>query len=588
MEDGGYGVAFDSVGFGIVIDGIERIDGIDGIDRIDEFQHLHHTLSFNLYLSFNLFLHLFSFNYFLLTNLTMNRHTELDKLKLEQEFDIIIIGGGATGLGCALDAASRGLKTLLLERYDFSKGTSSRSTKLVHGGVRYLAQGNVHLVREALLERGRLLRNAPHVCHALSFVVPAYKWWQKWYYGFGLWFYELLSGNLSLGKTKLLSRSVALQDLPDLSPNHLTGGVLYFDGQFDDSRLAINLAQTAIEQGAIVINHVNVTGFSKEGKTITGVTAKDEISGDEFTIKAKVVVNATGVFADALLQLAEGHSEQTIAPSQGIHLVIEKHFFKGNAGMMIPKTDDGRVLFAIPWHDKLVLGTTDTPVEHITLEPRPLKEEIDFIIRHFNRYTTAEIDYSDVKSVFVGLRPLAKVGSEKKTSVMPRDHVIKVLPSGLVHITGGKWTTYRKMAEKTIDKAIQSAGLKFFPSKTKDLKIHGWQYSDTENHLSVYGSDAAAIQQMMVSDISLAEKIHPSYAFTKAEIKWFIENEMATTVEDILARRLRLLFLDAKAAMESAPVVVSILSACTCKDQFWEQQQLDAFNELANGYLLSE
>ena len=517
----------------------------------------------------------------------MNRQTELNKLYREKEFDIIIIGGGATGLGCAVDAASRGFKTLLLEKYDFSKGTSSRSTKLVHGGVRYLAQGNVHLVREALLERGRLLRNAPHVCHTLSFVVPAYNWWQKWYYGFGLWMYEVLSGKLSLGKTRMLSRRIALQDLPDLSTNHLRGGVLYFDGQFDDSRLAINLAQTAVEQGAVVINYINVTGFIKDGGTISGVKANDEISGNEFAVTAKVVVNATGVFADALLQLAEGHSEQTIAPSQGIHLVVEKHFFRGNTGMMIPKTDDGRVLFAIPWHDKLVLGTTDTPVENITPEPKPLKEEVDFIIRHFNRYTKAEINYDDVKSVYVGLRPLAKLGSEKKTSVMPRDHVIKVLPSGLVHITGGKWTTYRNMAEKTIDKAIQSAGLTFTPSKTKDLKIHGWQSIQTESHLSVYGSDADAIRELIGKDSSLSEIIHPSYPFTKAEIKWFVENEMAVTLEDIMARRLRLLFLDAIAAMEAAPMVVKMLSSFTGHDSEWEQQQLVLFNELAKGYLLN-
>jgi len=518
----------------------------------------------------------------------MNRKTELEKLHLEKEFDIIIIGGGATGLGCAVDAASRGLKTLLLERNDFSKGTSSRSTKLVHGGVRYLAQGNIHLVREALLERGRLLRNAPHVCHTLAFVVPVYSYWQKWYYGFGLWMYELLSGNLSLGKTRLLSKRVASEDLPDLSPTNLTGGVLYFDGQFDDSRLAVNLAQTAIEQGAVVINYCGVIGFIKVGHKISGVVAKDEASRNEFMIKAKVIVNATGVFADALLQLAEGHTEQTIAPSQGIHLVVEKHFFRGDAGMMIPKTDDRRVLFAIPWHDKLVLGTTDTPVVSISTEPKPLKEEIDFIIRHFNRYTKSNIDYKDVKSVFVGLRPLAKVGSEKKTSVMPRDHVIKVLPSGLVHITGGKWTTYRNMAEKTIDKAIQSSGLTFTPSKTKDLKIHGWQPVIPDSHLSVYGSDAHAIQQLIEKDNSLSEKIHPSYAFTKAEIKWFIEQEMAVTPEDILARRLRLLFLDAKAAMEAAPLVVKMLTFLTGNNAQWEQGQLEAFNKLANGYLLSE
>lgn len=518
----------------------------------------------------------------------MNRNQELDKLQLKKEFDIIIIGGGATGLGCAVDAASRGYKTLLLERDDFSKGTSSRSTKLVHGGVRYLAQGNVHLVREALLERGRLLRNAPHVCHTMSFVVPAYKWWQKGYYGFGLWLYEALSGRLSLGKTRLLSKRDALEDLPDLSPKKLSGGVLYFDGQFDDSRLAINLAQTAIEKGAVVLNYISVTGFIKNGNSIAGVIAKDEVNGTEFNIHAKVVVNATGVFADALLQLAEGHTELTIAPSQGIHLVVEKHFFRGDAGMMIPKTDDGRVLFAIPWHNKLILGTTDTPVANIVSEPKPLKEEVDFIIRHFNRYTTADIGYRDVKSVYAGLRPLAKLGTGTKTSVMPRDHVIKVMPSGLVHITGGKWTTYRNMAEKTVDKAIQTTGLTFTPSKTKDLQIHGWTANPSEGHLSVYGADRYAIELLMKADSSLSEQIHPLYPYTKAEIQWCIENEMAITLEDILARRLRLLFLDAKAAQEAAPEVVRMLASFTGQNTQWEQQQLESFTELAAGYMLHE
>ncbi len=517
----------------------------------------------------------------------MNRKEQLDKLKNEKEFEIIIIGGGATGLGCAVDAASRGYKTLLLEKYDFAKGTSSRSTKLVHGGVRYLAQGNIRLVREALLERGRLLQNAPHVCHTLSFVVPSYKWLQKWYYGIGLWVYEFLSGKLSLGKTKLLSKNEALHHLPDLSVHKLTGGILYFDGQFDDSRLAVNLAQTAIEQGAAVINYCGVTGFIKDGTAITGVKAKDEISGNEFEIKTKAVINATGVFADALLQLAEGHSEKTIAPSQGIHLVIEKHFFKGNAGMMIPKTDDGRVLFAIPWHDKLLLGTTDTPVENITTEPKPLQEEIDFIIRHFNRYTISEIHYKDVKSVFVGLRPLAKLSREKKTAIMPRDHVIKVLPSGLVHVTGGKWTTYRSMAEHTIDKVIQTAGLKFSSCKTKHLKIHGWTDNKIDTHLSVYGADAMAIKQMLKDDVWLSEEIHELYPYTKAEIKWCIEKEMAVTVEDILARRIRLLFMDAKAAMEAAPLVATILASLTGNNGQWRQEQIEAFNKLAKGYLLN-
>lgn len=518
----------------------------------------------------------------------MNRQKELEKLRGEQQFDIIIIGGGATGLGCAVDAASRGLKTLLLEKHDFAKGTSSRSTKLVHGGVRYLAQGNFHLVREALLERGRLLRNAPHICKSIAFVVLAYKWWHKWFYGFGLWFYELLSGKLSLGSTRLVSKAIALEDIPDLSPSGLTGGVLYFDGQFDDSRLALNLAQTAIEYGAVVLNYFSVYGFVKESSIITGVYAKDEISDEEFTLKARVVVNATGVFADQLLQLAEGHSEQTIAPSQGIHLVVDNYHFRGNIALMIPKTDDGRVLFAIPWYNKLILGTTDTKIDTVDLEPRALTEEIDFLIRHFNRYTKANIGFRDVKSVFAGLRPLAKTGTGAKTSELPRDHVIKVMPSGLVHVTGGKWTTYRSMAEKTIDQAINAAGLKSSPCITMELKIHGATEKSVDSHLSVYGTDAFHIENMIENEPALAEKIHASYPFCKAEITWFIENEMAFTVEDILARRLRLLFLDAKAAIEAAPLVVKMLASQTNKDAQWEEQQIVSFSQLAEEYLINQ
>lgn len=516
----------------------------------------------------------------------MQRDKSIQQLHNASQWDIIIIGGGATGLGCAVDAASRGYKTLLLEKYDFAKGTSSRATKLVHGGVRYLEQGNIRLVREALMERGRLLKNAPHVCHTLAFVVPFYKWWQKWYYGFGLWLYELLSGKLSLGPTKFLSKKGALRNLPDLEAEKLNGAVLYFDGQFDDSRLAVNLAQTATEQGATVINYVAVTDFIKEEKIIKGVIAKDELSNEQFEIKASVVINATGVFADELLQLAEGHKEQTIAPSQGIHLVVDKHFFKGIAGLMVPKTDDGRVLFAIPWHDKLLLGTTDTPVENIVTEPKPLKEEIDFVISHFNRYTSSAIGYSDVLSVFAGLRPLAKSRDTKKTAVMPRDHHVAVLPSGLIHVTGGKWTTYRSMAEHTVDKAVQHAVLKWADCKTKNLRLHGWVTKNDNSWLSIYGSDAVLIKKMMEEDISLQEKLHPQYPYSKAEIKWMIKNEMAITVEDILARRIRLLFLDAKAAIEAAPAVAKIMAGEMDKDEIWVHNQINTFKNLAAGYLL--
>lgn len=516
----------------------------------------------------------------------MNREAQLHRLSQNVTYDIIIIGGGATGLGCAIDAASRGYTTLLLEKYDFAKGTSSRATKLVHGGVRYLAQGNIRLVREALFERGRMLRNAPHVCKILPFVMPSYNYFDKWFYGIGLWIYEFLSSKLSLGETKFLSKSKTLEYLPDINKKGLVGGILYFDGQFDDSRLAINLAQTAIENGATVINYCGVSQFIKENNQIVGVIAKDTFTDEEFHINGKAIVNATGVFADDVLQMAEGTSTKTIAPSQGIHLVIDKHFFSGNTALMMPKTDDGRVFFLIPWHNKLILGTTDTPVKNVTLEPEALQEEIDFVIHHFNKYATSKITKADVKSVFVGLRPLAKVENESSTAVMPRDHKIKVLPSGLIHITGGKWTTYRSMAQHTIDIAIQKAQLEFVKCKTKRLKIHGWTDVFENSHLSSYGVDAEEIKNLMQNNPELAVQLHPDYPYTKAEVVWMIQHEMAQTVEDILARRIRLLFLDAKAAKECAATVTSIIAKEKNKSPEWEQQQLEYFNAIANQYLI--
>lgn len=516
----------------------------------------------------------------------MNREQNLKQLRGNNEFDIVIIGGGATGLGCAVDAASRGYKTLLLEKHDFAKGTSSRSTKLVHGGVRYLAQGNIHLVREALLERGRMLRNAPHVCHTLGFVVPVYNWWDKYYYGFGLWIYEFLSAKFSLGKTKMLSKKETLNHLPDLDSTDLKGGVLYYDGQFDDSRLAINLAQTVAEYGAVVLNYCAVTDFIKNEGKIVGVKAKDELSNEEFIVKSKVVINATGVFADKILQKSEGYSEETIAPSQGIHLVLNKSFFESTTAMLIPKTADGRVLFVIPWHDKLLLGTTDTPVKEVTLEPKPLGEEIQFIVEHFNKYAAQKINYSDINSVFVGLRPLVKEGTSKNTAILSREHLIQLLPSGLINITGGKWTTYRKMAEQTINKVIQVSNLNAVRCKTSHLKIYGYTKAKSNSHLNIYGSDAVLIQKMIAEDYSLSEKIHADYPYTKAEVVWSVQNEMALTVEDVLARRIRLLFLDAKAAIDTAPIVASIMASLLGKNREWEQDQVAVFQKLAQGYLI--
>ncbi len=529
----------------------------------------------------------------------MNRTEMLLRLNDNTEWDIIIIGGGATGLGTAVDAATRGYKTLLAEQHDFAKGTSSRSTKLVHGGVRYLAQGNIKLVKEALKERGLLLKNAPHVTTNLSFVLPCYSLWQKIFYGVGLKIYDVLAGNWGLGKTKIINANKTKEFLPTINIKKLSGAIVYKDGQFDDARLAINLAQTAAANGATVLNYCKVTKLIKTlpavinpgsglEEKICGVVIKDEINGTEYTLKCKAVINATGVFADEVLQMDDAAAKNIVSPSQGIHLVLDKNFFPGADAMMIPKTTDGRVLFAVPWHNKVVVGTTDTPIENHFLEPKPLEEEIAFIMQHINIYLDVALQRSDVQSVFVGLRPLVKKGAGNKTALMPRDHTILVSASGLVTITGGKWTTYRKMANDVLKKTIAVAKLPETKCGTENLKIHGWINNiDKNDPLHFYGSDAAFIKNLCKENETLAELIHPSLTNIKAEIIWAIQNEMAQTVEDVLARRTRMLFLNARAAIESAPMVAKIMGGELLKNQDWINQQVKDFNFLAKQYLLS-
>ena len=517
----------------------------------------------------------------------MRRDEMLLRLEEPTEWDIIIIGGGATGLGAALDAASRGYKTLLLEQHDFAKGTSSRSTKLVHGGVRYLAQGNIKLVKEALYERGLLLKNAPHVTNNISFVMPSYRWWDKYYYGIGLKIYDLLAGNLGLGKTQMLSKKSIINYLPTISAKGMSGGVMYHDGQFDDSRLAINLAQTAVEQGATVINYCKVAGLRKGIKKINGVFVQDVLNGKEYELKCKVVINATGVFTDDIRQMDDRERQELVSPSQGIHLVIDKKFFPGNKAMMIPKTDDGRVLFAVPWHNKVVVGTTDTPVEEPSLEPIAFEEEVDFIIRHINRYLEVDIKRSEVKSVYVGLRPLVNMKGQKNTALLNRDHTIIVSSSGLVSITGGKWTTYRKMAKDVVNNAAFVAKLPKTECVTDELKIHGYiDKVDTNDVLHYYGCDAEKIKQLQNENTLLKEKIVDGLPYTKAEVIWAVRNEMAMTVEDVLARRTRLLFLDARAAETAAPVVAQLMAEETRQDDIWKEAQIKSFYEVAENYIL--
>ena len=520
----------------------------------------------------------------------MTRQQMIQQLESHSgEWDICIIGGGATGLGSAVDAASRGFKTILLEQYDFAKGTSSRSTKLVHGGVRYLQQGNIKLVLEALRERGLLKNNAPHLVKNQSFIVPNYKWWEGSFYGIGLKVYDWMSGRLGLGPSQFLSKDETLELAPTLDADGLRGGVLYHDGQFDDARLAINLAQTAAENGGTVINYFKVTGLIKTGDRIKGVQARDMLSGKEYEIKSKALINATGVFTDSILKMDDANSEEIIAPSQGVHIVLDKEFLPGDAAIMVPHTDDGRVLFAVPWHNKIIIGTTDTPVdehnEKSLSEPIALDEEIDFILEEIGKYLTHTPTRKNIRSVFAGLRPLVK-GNSKKTAELARDHLITVSDAGLITITGGKWTTYRRMAEDVIKTAIKKATLDDNPCLTSDLKIHGAKTdTDFKEPLYYYGSDAAAIKSLALKEKTLGEFFHPNLPYLKAEIVWAVQNEMCMTVEDALARRTRALLLDAKAAIESAPIVAALMAGEMGKDENWIKEQIESFTKVAKNYL---
>ncbi len=515
----------------------------------------------------------------------MNRSQQIQQLKTTNHWDIIIIGGGATGLGAAVDAAGRGYKTLLLEQYDFGKGTSSRSTKLIHGGVRYLQQGNFRLVRDALRERGLLLKNAPHIAHPLKLVLPAYRWWEKLYYGLGLKVYNFLSNKLSLGPSEILSIKKTQEYIKGLDGKKLSGGVAYFDGQFDDARMCVSLALTATDVSATVLNYCRVTDLIHDQGKVKGVVIQDKLSGEVHEARGTIVINATGVFVDEVLKMDDDGLTKLVTPSQGVHITIDKKFFPGDQALFIPRTDDGRVLFAVPFHDRVIIGTTDTSVETAVIEPLPLEEEVEFVINHFKRYVQTGLQRSDVKSVFAGLRPLVKIPGQKKTALLPRDHTIWVSKGGMINISGGKWTTYRKMAQEVILKAHYEGGLAYTRCQTETMKIHGWMKKvDYNDPLHYYGSDAAAIRFLQHQGYS--QLIHPELPFTVAEVYWSVLNEMAMTVEDVLARRTRALFLDAKAAVEAAPLVADIMMKELNKDEAWKQQQIAAFNEVAKGYML--
>ena len=520
----------------------------------------------------------------------MHRDAMLKRLGEPGEWDVVVIGGGASGLGVAVDAATRGFRTLLLEQHDFAKGTSSRSTKLVHGGVRYLEQGNIPLVMEALRERGLLHANAPHLVRHLPFVVPRYKWWEGPFYGVGLKLYDLLAGRLNLAPSRLLNREEAIARIPNLEPENLLGGVLYYDGQFDDARLAVTLAQTAADHGACVLNYAPVTALHKRNGMIAGVTAVDQENGTAYEVAAKVVVNATGIFADRIRQLDDGLAAPVLQPSQGVHLVFDRRFLRGDAAIMVPHTDDGRVLFVIPWHGRALVGTTDTPMSAPEIEPRPLPEEVAFILRNAGRYLAEAPTARDVLCTFAGQRPLVHAHGTKSTKELSRGHEVLISDAGLVTIVGGKWTTYRKMAEDTVDHAIQVGGLAERPCVTVTLRLHGWRAADTapsEDPMSVYGADADAVAAVIAEQPAGSTPLHPRLPYVRGVVTWAARREMARTVEDVLARHTRSLLLDARASIEAAPAVAELLAAELGRDAEWAAAQVDAYRALAEGYVLA-
>jgi glycerol-3-phosphate dehydrogenase len=518
----------------------------------------------------------------------MNRKQLLAQLARPVTYDVAIIGGGATGLGVALDAAARGFSVVLVESHDFAKGTSSRATKLVHGGVRYLAQGDIALVREALHERTTLLRNAPHLAQPLPFVLPAYRIWEAPFYGAGLMMYDALAGKAGLGSTEFLNREQTLACLPTVRTDGLKGGIKYWDGQFDDARLALALARTAASRGAVAVNYCAATGLLHEKGKVVGLTCEDGETGTVHELKARCVINAAGVWVDQFRQkdgAAIGRDvKPMVAPSQGVHVVVDREFLPGDHALMVPKTADGRVLFGVPWLGKIILGTTDTPRHDLPQEPRPFSEELEFILSESARYLKKAPRRADIRSMWVGLRPLVKPQGDDgdDTKGLSREHTVLVSRSGLVTVTGGKWTTYRAMAEDVLEKCADSRLLeRTRAGVTANLVLIGGDHlppgqppiSEPQG-LHSYGSEAAAVAALPGARRELGAGL------TEAMVRFAARSEYARTVEDVLARRWRLLFLDAKLAASLARAVGAILEQETGQDP-----QVSAFKELARLYL---
>lgn len=504
---------------------------------------------------------------------------ERNLANLNGSFDLLIIGGGATGLGVAVDSAARGYRTALVEAADFAQGTSSRSTKLVHGGVRYLQQGNVSLVREALRERGLLLQNAPHLVRELPFLVPAYHWWERPFYGLGLKIYDLLAGKQRLAPSRLVDARTAVQIVANVNPRGLLGGVVYDDAQFDDARLAIALARTADEQGAVLVNHAPARALIKESGRLVGAQVYDRVSGRAYTLRARAVVNATGVFSDTVRRLDDTTVKPVVSASQGIHLMLNRRFLPGDTALLVPHTEDGRVVFVIPWRGRTLVGTTDTPVPEPAAEPRPQAGEIEFLLEQAAPYLLVKPTMADVCSVFAGLRPLVG-GSGASTAGFSRDHALLTSSSGLVTITGGKWTTYRMMAEQAVNAAAEVGRLKAKPCQTRELRLSG-----AESPEGPWCEFGASREESDLYESRYPWRLHPDLPYSMAMVAYSVEHEMALRLQDVLSRRLRALILDARAALAVAPRVAELMAELRGRDAAWVQAELADFRALAEGYL---
>jgi len=523
----------------------------------------------------------------------MDREASLAALRSGQRYDVIVIGGGASGLGVAVDAQTRGYRTLLVEQDDFAKATSSRSTKLVHGGVRYLQQGNLALVLEALRERGLLCRNAPHLVANLGFIVPRYRWWEGPFYGIGLKLYDLLAQKLNLAPSRILDRDETLRRIPNVAQERLLGGVVYYDAQFDDARLALCLAQTATDHGATVANHVRATALLKEDGLVRGVRVEDVESGEVHEAWGRVVVNAAGIFTDAVRRLDDAAAEPVVAPSQGVHVVLDRSFLRGDTAIMVPQTDDGRVLFVIPWHDRALVGTTDGEVPRAEMEPLPRGDEIAFILRNAARYMERDPGLEDVLSTFAGQRPLVRLSGGKETKKISREHEVVISRTGLVSIMGGKWTTYRKMAQDTVDDAAQVGALPERPCVTESLRLHGHVPAPIVGEgegvapwwLRLYGADAALLEAFLDAEPDRRRPLHPRLPYLEGQLRWAVRHEMARTVEDLLSRRTRALLLDARAAMACAPRAAALLAEELGRDEAFARDEAERFVALAQRYL---